>query len=1005
MADKKSLITAIFTRDYSDNSCHRISNFPNLFTLRKLISIILLEIFLFSDFSLPLSQLNQIPDAYALVPPFASGGLGDKAGVNGSAQKISTTIVKMINDSSIADVKDRIAAIREHFKTVGFSIEIVEGEDRVDFKLTKGSNTYLVAVVYKDGQYTPAEANEAVFAKAQATATKIYTISVNLAYSSPDFETNRDSNAIIALVLSQFKANAHVYDEERQVARISGLPALGGENSLFGENYLRNLGRDLIKKGAAEGLEVKVTFKYEEDRSTWEVRLETEKYPGKIFSFRIFQEHSRGSYDADFQKDTRSYQESTGNVYLVVIDSVAAQVTTAKLPTGDSGGMIARHIRDAEDALKEKDFSKALERAQQAVYLITKIRAELIESGVDPDNIRDGDSEKVSVVIELYDDPDKGIYTDPTEFSDTTLQAAQDIVAQAQEALAKTTVVRKATRGAVTPTGVLDEATIAKYQNDAEVFADRVIGKLQDKLGLYGGYFNDYINEHLRPNQDSVSGFIGPNENLEQLLIDDYITVAAAGYNHGGLAGWLEQISEAGYETKTITINGQTLRVRRGVKRTQPDVFAETVEVTQIEPAARGMQASPMGDKTATNVDYIVENLTTGKRITFSGLMIGHIKNYGFYEGHDDSRNDLGYRLNPADIIEVFTGKLPDMAPVRSISRVSPQQFLADDELETNGLFAQLTERLSQLGFEITFQTQQGLLECVVVAGNKFEISYMPSLTAYLAAVVILPSGEVVVKFQTQSRSYSYKLVKSDGSVETGDWMSWEQKYAPVPHYWLTKKEIKKFLGVTAPRKDWAKEVYTRVGANETVQEYLKKVAGMSDNVTIESSVDTLASAPDSMLIAEAVSNSGKKLDLGIYVEKAKEGQPAENLRQALDLPRNMEISVVEGVSGIKTIDDVRRVLVEKREGTRVIITDALTEDEAIKLEGALEGETLDTNVFVVIRRGWQEDKPLFLSWVLSEHLLKDNPQNVIRLLPPQVDIAPVSGSEFATYREQLKQI
>jgi len=1350
----------------------------------------------------------------------------------------------MLNDSDIEDVNDRIAVIKEHFERQGFSVDFVKGEDRVDFRLNKDSKTYFVAAkIGGSGKYELAEPNEAAFAKARAQV-QLRPKGEVIFELTDDTHLLDDIGQILGGTYAQFvgAVTERVYEMLMAQVKEQVSSLLSDVGNQPDRKIVQEL--SLTPFEAMSDLLGEGRYAFQVNFAWWPER--------KVGVIAVTQ------LDIDYElEDGEKVTQSFNYIKPVVLATVetsgaagrqtgevaqATQVASAKLPTGDSGGMIAKHIRDAEDALKEKDFSSALKYAQQAIYLITKIRTELIESGVDPDNITTEDSDKIGEVLDLYNDPDKGIYTDPTEFSEATLQAVWAIITQAQIVLAETIVVRGAMRGAVIPLGVLDETTISRYQRNAEVFADEVIRRLQSQLGLSGESFENYINKHLRPGKDSLSGFIGHNEDLRQLLIDDYITVYAAGYTHEELAGWLEQLSGAGSEFRTFNINGQTLRVKkvayRKAKATQPDVFAPATMAKTEPQATRGSQESPLGDKASTNVDYIVEDLTTGKRITFSGLMKGYIKNYGFYEGHNDSGEDLGYRLNPADIIEIFTGNRPATAPVRSVGKISQipvvtsvsppkpkvapvalpkpvtvspapkptvvptltpvssvtssEDFAAIEEklkvamqdgkyntdyavasrvssllmdliraattIEELDRAKAIWEELKQGGKAIqnyvSGRMSQGILEAVrekrtqllamssavstgeagvittyeqanqavIILSNLHHylgIPDSPNVTGDARAINLIrkkftatitrgggyatfrynntlilqrqmmlrfPGGTFDVNYDEgygvflidentvilQTLDGRFKITRSEiqgqrefrftiemlttptPAVAQRDYnmpltdapaMTYEEhertidtllalSHDPATDEWIEVKQVTdmndpivnmayNFLGAvsiqehmegnndlsslmerlingelpqpegrsvpglfrvyihdptklseelrpvhhasdrgihiiaklgenvtaklfggaleaaalvhefisflgqppevsvafdvvfrgwqmvimqtgsgrytddiirdkrsqsafrnnlarelgigeedlppdltletafnkgienmkqylaehegirepdllarlsqaeqettqavrdytasgaagrqagevsqTAPRADWAREVYARVAESGTVKEYLQMIAtGMSGNVTIESSADTLASAPDLMHTTETVSRTGKKLGLGIYVEQKKSETSAEDLKQALGLPGDMEIAVVEGVSSIKTVDDVRRILTEKREGTRVIITDVLTDDEAIGLEGALEGEKLDTNVFIVIRRGWQEGEPLFLSWVLSEHLLRENSQHVIRLLPPQVGIVPSHGSEFRTYREQVKQI
>ena len=61
-----------------------------------------------------------------------------------------------------------------------------------------------------------------------------------------------------------------------------------------------------------------------------------------------------------------------------------------------------------------------------------------------------------------------------------------------------------------------------------------------------------------------------------------------------------------------------------------------------------GFQESVFNDGIRSNVDVIVMNISSGKKITFSEMLPPYIKQYGFYEG------DTPYRLAPETIVGMF---------------------------------------------------------------------------------------------------------------------------------------------------------------------------------------------------------------------------------------------------------------------------------------------------------------------------------------------------------------
>lgn len=146
----------------------------------------------------------------------------------------------------------------------------------------------------------------------------MYKQNVPMSYGKNDYIVNRASNSILELVIEQYDHNPSIFGDEQQVAELTGLPKLGGENDYLGKIFLEDLQEVLVRNGVAKGLDVVVSFITEYGRKT--NGEEDKRYDTKQFKFRLFYGNCENSYGPDFQRPTYSYQDSVGRVYLKVVD-------------------------------------------------------------------------------------------------------------------------------------------------------------------------------------------------------------------------------------------------------------------------------------------------------------------------------------------------------------------------------------------------------------------------------------------------------------------------------------------------------------------------------------------------------------------------------------------------------------------------------------------------------------------------------------------------------------
>jgi hypothetical protein len=152
------------------------------------------------------------------------------------------------------------------------------------------------------------------------------------------------------------------------------------------------------------------------------------------------------------------------------------------------------------------------------------------------------------------------------------------------------------------------------------------------------------LERSMRPGRLSTAGFLGKNERLLDVLAADNRTVVDdLGLTHQQLARPLLILGavadrDALKEPKEVTYQGRKFRV----KATR---FKNSV-------------SSPFDDGTETNCEATVENVETGKKLTYSLLVPQMIERYGFYEGQGTR-----FRVDPRAVVEVFDFLRPAKRP------------------------------------------------------------------------------------------------------------------------------------------------------------------------------------------------------------------------------------------------------------------------------------------------------------------------------------------------------
>lgn len=167
---------------------------------------------------------------------------------------------------------------------------------------------------------------------------------------------------------------------------------------------------------------------------------------------------------------------------------------------------------------------------------------------------------------------------------------------------------------------------------------------LVSKLTEIAGQSIGDLEQLMRPGGLSTAGFLGQDERLlDVLTADNRLVVDELGLTHQDLAWHLLILGavaqkEAGKEPKEITYHGCKFKIK-----------AVTF---------KAFVRSPFDDGTRTNCETTVENLASGKKITYSLLVPQMVERYGFYEG-----KGTRFRVEPRAIVEVLDFLKPAKRP------------------------------------------------------------------------------------------------------------------------------------------------------------------------------------------------------------------------------------------------------------------------------------------------------------------------------------------------------
>lgn len=155
------------------------------------------------------------------------------------------------------------------------------------------------------------------------------------------------------------------------------------------------------------------------------------------------------------------------------------------------------------------------------------------------------------------------------------------------------------------------------------------------KLPSLAGRSIAELEKDMRPGELSTKGFLGKDERLLDLLAaDNVFVVEKHGRTHQELARHLHLV-------------GAIARSRGTAKPFEFIYHGGKYRVTAK--LFRGFAESPFQDGTKTNCEATVENLSSGKKLSYSLLVPHLVERYGFYEG-----KGTPYRVEPSAVLAVF---------------------------------------------------------------------------------------------------------------------------------------------------------------------------------------------------------------------------------------------------------------------------------------------------------------------------------------------------------------
>ncbi|MCC6417329.1 MAG: hypothetical protein IT429_03680 [Gemmataceae bacterium] len=159
------------------------------------------------------------------------------------------------------------------------------------------------------------------------------------------------------------------------------------------------------------------------------------------------------------------------------------------------------------------------------------------------------------------------------------------------------------------------------------------------------------LEKDMRPGQLSRLGFLGKDESLlDVLAMDNGYVVEQLGLTHQELARHLHVLG-------AVALRQYRADTKAGRKPAGREILYHGKRFKLTAACFRGLITSPFEDDTKTNCEATVQNVGTGKKLTYSLLIPHMVERYGFYEG-----KGTPYRVDPRAILDVLDFLRPKKA-------------------------------------------------------------------------------------------------------------------------------------------------------------------------------------------------------------------------------------------------------------------------------------------------------------------------------------------------------
>jgi len=160
------------------------------------------------------------------------------------------------------------------------------------------------------------------------------------------------------------------------------------------------------------------------------------------------------------------------------------------------------------------------------------------------------------------------------------------------------------------------------------------------------------IEARMRPGAYSVSGFLGPNEKLVEIIERDAELVVRLGVTHEAIADRLDFLVQRRQQLESDRAVKETVEKDRSGRWVRGYEVAEGI--IAIRPVSYlGHQFCPFESRDETmcddkgSIDHLIYNVANDKTLRFSELLIHLIRAHHFFEG------SVPYRADPREIVEV----------------------------------------------------------------------------------------------------------------------------------------------------------------------------------------------------------------------------------------------------------------------------------------------------------------------------------------------------------------